>query len=395
LGRSSRWAQPREFRSPLIAYTGGSAYEVGPQRRRAAELASSFALWLPGQMGLSQSECRNCFLENDALLARGARVLVLSSGKAGHEANSLGVADALGAAYTVRRVAPRSFFARLSPYGPLDPKDRPGRAGSVFERPFPHIVIASGRVTVPYIRAIKWEAGAQVFSVFLQDPRASRARMDLIWAPEHDGLTGRNVISTLTSPHPFSAARLAAARAQPEPRIVALPGPRAAIILGGPSGAHDFAPRDVTRLKAAAAAIAQAGYSVMATPSRRTPPELVRAVREGLGDSPAFVWDGAGANPYAQMLAHADAILVTGDSVNMVGEATATGAPVHIFEPSGGGGGKIGGYIDALERLGAVRRFAGRIERFSYEPIDSSLTIAHEIARRFAASSSASFLTPI
>jgi mitochondrial fission protein ELM1 len=90
------------------------------------------------------------------------------------------------------------------------------------------------------------------------------------------------------------------------------------------------------------------------------------------------------------MLAHADAILVTGDSVNMVGEAVATGAPVYVFEPSGGRGGKIARYIDALQRLGAVRRFDGRLERFSYEPIDSSQTIAREIIRRFAASAAGS-----
>jgi uncharacterized protein len=325
-------------------------------------------------------------LPSDALLPDGVRVLVLSSGKAGHEANSLGIAEALGAPYDLRVVAPRPFFAALSPYGPLDPKDRPGRAGGVFAGPLPHIVIASGRITVPYIRAVKRAAGKAIFAVFLQDPRVSRAVMDLIWAPEHDGLVADNFIATLTSPHPLSAARLASARAAPDPRLSALPAPRAAILLGGPSGAHDFAPADIARLRDAAAAIVRAGYSVMATPSRRTPPALVEAVRAGLGEAPAFVWDGAGANPYAQILAHADAILVTGDSVNMVGEATATGAPVHVFEPSGPSGGKIASYLDALERLGAVRRFAGRIERFSYAPIDSSLTIAREIARRFAAS---------
>jgi uncharacterized protein len=324
-------------------------------------------------------------LLRDALLAEGARVLVLSSGKAGHEANSLGVADALGAQYTKHVVAPRALFARLSPYGPIDPKDRPGREGSIFAPPFPHLVIACGRITVPYVRSIKRAAGAHVFTAFLQDPRASRASMDLIWAPEHDRLAGDNVISTLTSPHPFSAVRLAAARADPDPRIATLPRPRAAIMLGGPSGAREFARADVARLAAAAAAIAGEGYSVMATPSRRTPFELVEAVRAGLGAARGFVWDGTGANPYLQMLAHADVILVTGDSVNMVGEATATGAPVHIFESSGSGG-KVARYLDALERVGAVRRFAGSIQRFSYEPIDSSLTIAREIARRFAAS---------
>ena len=135
-------------------------------------------------------------------------------------------------------------------------------------------------------------------------------------------------------------------------------------------------------------AIAAQGYSIMATPSRRTPPALLAAVREGLGDAPGFIWDGAGANPYAQILAHADAILVTGDSVNMVGEATATGAPAYWFEPSGGAR-KTGRFLSELAARGAVRRFAGRLEPFSYAPIDSSQTIAAEIARRFLASNAA------
>ncbi len=35
-----------------IDYTGGSVYERGTERRRVGELASSFAQWLPGRMGL-------------------------------------------------------------------------------------------------------------------------------------------------------------------------------------------------------------------------------------------------------------------------------------------------------------------------------------------------------
>ena len=36
----------------LYNYTGGSNYEVGTGPRRVAELARSFARWLPGKMGL-------------------------------------------------------------------------------------------------------------------------------------------------------------------------------------------------------------------------------------------------------------------------------------------------------------------------------------------------------
>ncbi len=325
----------------------------------------------------------------DALLGEGVRVLLLGSGKAGHEANAVGVAEALGAPYELRRVRPRRLFVWLAPFAPVDPRDRAGRAGSPLNGPPPDIVVGCGRVTAPYVRAFKRAAGRRVFAVFLQDPRFSRGIMDLIWAPEHDRIRGPNVITTLTSPHPFSQRRLAAARAAPDMRLAALPTPRCAVVLGGPSGAQHFTPGDVARLRTAAQAIVAQGFSVMATPSRRTPPELLDAVREGLGEAPGFVWDGTGDNPYASILALADALLVTGDSANMVGEATATGAPVDIFEPSGGGSSKLAGAIDALERLGAVRRWAGAIERFSYQPIDSSGQIGREIARRFSASRAA------
>jgi mitochondrial fission protein ELM1 len=322
----------------------------------------------------------------DALLGEGVRVLVLGSGKIGHEINALGVVEALGAPYELRRVEPRAWYARLAPYGPIDPKDEPGAAGSILAHPPPDVAISSGRVTVPYMRALKRAGGRRVFAVFLQDPRHARSEMDLIWTPEHDSLRGANVINTLTSPHPFSSTRIAAARDAPDPRLASLPGPRCAVVLGGPSGAQHFAPVDVARLSEAIRAIVAQGFSVMATPSRRTPPELLAAVRDGLGAAPGFVWDGLGDNPYLPILALADAALVTGDSANMVGEATATGAPVHIFEPSGGGSKKLAGAIDALVRIGAARRFQGRIERFSYAPIDSSGVIAREIARRYRAS---------
>lgn len=308
------------------------------------------------------------------LTADSFRVVVLGSGRIGHEVNALGVVEALGGAHELRRVAPRYLCGRLAPWGPLDPRDDAPFAG-----PAPDIVIASGRVTVPYARAWK-RRGA--FVVFLQDPRWARGEMDLIWVPEHDSFRGPNVMASLTSPHPFSPARLAAARAAPDSRLAALPGPRCAVSLGGPSGAQHFTADDHARLGEAIRAIRAQGFSVMATPSRRTPPALAAAVRENIGDG--FFWDGSGENPYPAMLALADAVLVTGDSANMVGEATATGAPVHVFEPSGGRSAKLARAIDALVARGAARRWAGRLERFSYAPIDASGEIAAEILRRFA-----------
>ena len=75
----------------------------------------------------------------------------------------------------------------------------------------------------------------------------------------------------------------------------------------------------------------------MATASRRTPPPLREAlVALDDGATAASSGTGRGENPYLALLALADAIVVTADSANMVGEAAATGAPILVFEPSGG-----------------------------------------------------------
>lgn len=314
------------------------------------------------------------------LLPPDTRILVLSCGKAGHDVNSLGIAAALGGDVLVMRVEPHPLFAFFAPWGPPDPSE-------MLDYNWPDIIIASGRVTAPVLRVMGAKSKGHAFTLYLQDPRAWRSRFDMIWMPEHDQATGPNIVKTLTSPHGLRPNDLAQARERPDPRLAALQGPRLAISLGGPSGAHVFTPADCEALVAIARSGAQAGFCLTITPSRRTPPELMRALGEALADLPperCFIWDGTGENPYVAMLANADCIVVTADSVNMVGEAAATGAPVYLYEP-GGGSPKITRFLNAIIASGAVRRFAGAFERWTYPPIDATIEIASEVARRYLA----------
>jgi len=321
---------------------------------------------------------------DDVSLPAGTRALVLGSGKIGHETNCLGVARALGLEPRVAAIRPRRFFAALAPYGPVDPRDAPNRPGSPLAPPFPDILLASGRVTLPYFRAIKRLSKGRTFAVFLQDPRWSRASADVIWVPEHDRLRGEAVVVTATSPHPLSALALRQARATPDPRVAALPGPRLALALGGPSAVYRFEAKDRDALCVIVRSVAQAGWSVMVTPSRRTPAEVLDALRDELSGSPrpSFVWDGRGGNPYVAMLANAEAVLVTADSVNMLGEALATHAPVYVYEPTGGDA-RMRGFVDRLVARGQIRRWTGAFSTWEREPVDATIAIARAIAERY------------
>ncbi len=308
---------------------------------------------------------------------------VLTDGKAGDETQCLAVAEALGLAPDIRRVAPRAPFVWLMPWGPADPRESAGRAGGPIAPPYPDLVIASGRRAVPYLRAVRRLSKGHSFTVFLKDPRTGPGAADLVWVPSYDRLRGPNVVVTLTSPHRFSPAALAETRAHPDPRIAALPRPRIGVIVGGDSRHHRFSPGDIARFLGQLRTLAGQGASLMITTSRRTPVPLAAGLAALASDTRGFLWDGAGPNPYSSMLALGDSLVVTSDSVNMLSEAVATGAPVLVFEPSGGGA-RQRAFLAELRRLGAVHTFQGKLERFEYEKLDSTPVIAQAVAQGFA-----------
>ena len=314
-----------------------------------------------------------------------ASIWVLTDGKAGDLAQCVGVADALGAPYKLRTVAPRPPFSWWLPHGPTDPREWEKRPNSPIAPPYPDIAIASGRRAAAYLRRIKRLSKGRTFTVFLKDPRTGTSAADLIWVPEHDKLRGRNVLVTPTSPHRFSAEKLASLRGESVPDIDGLKHPRIAVLIGGDSRHHTFTEDDQHRLlNGLRQSAMDEGVHFMITVSRRTPPALASGLAGLARSGKHLFWTGDAPNPLGHYLAKADAIIATADSTNMIGEATATGKPVHVFHPSGGHG-KITGFLESLGRLGVIHPFPGPIKTTTYEPIDATPVIADRIRKDFSA----------
>jgi len=120
---------------------------------------------------------------------------------------------------------------------------------------------------------------------------------------------------------------------------------------------------------------------VALTPSRRTDPAAIRALSNALEPLGGWVWDGEAENPYFGLLALADAIVVTMDSVSMVSEAAATAAPVLVAKLPGTSR-RIGLFLDGLTADGRIRPFAGRLETWPVAPLDDTPLAAAEMRRR-------------
>jgi len=307
---------------------------------------------------------------------------VVTDGKAGDTAICFGVVEALGLLPALHKIAPRPPWSWAAPFGPIDPSEAPARRGSPIAPPYPDIVVASGRRAVPYVRRIRAETGGRTFTAFMKDPYTGPGTADVIWVPEHDTLSGKNIIKTVLTPHRVTQAKLAAARAAPLDFLARLERPRAAVLIGGNSVNHRFTAADIEGFATRLDRLARSGVSLMGTPSRRTPPALREAVAAVIARHGGYLWDEQGDNPFITLLALADTVVATSDSVGMVGEAAATGRPVLVFEPSGGHP-KNRRYHDELRRRGIEHRFTGELKGEPYGPLDSTLTVASLIADAF------------
>lgn len=302
---------------------------------------------------------------------------ILCTDLAGLRAQALGLADAAGFEPDLRVVEPRGIWRHLSPA--LWPNPRLAVNGEAAAEPLPPLVIGCGGAGARLAAALR-RPGVAIVAV--QHPRMALEKFDLVLAARHDGIEGANVLITRTALHRVTATRLAAEAEHWRPVFSHLPRKLAAVLLGGSNGRYALDAATAARLAGDLARMMDRDkVGLMITPSRRTAPETMAILRAQLAPRGAWIWDGEGENPYFGMLALADLIIVTADSVSMVSEAVATSAPVLLARLPGRSS-RIGAFMDALARDGRVRDFAGRLELWDTAPLDDTAAAGAEMRRR-------------
>ncbi len=258
----------------------------------------------------------------------------------------------------------------------------PGKPAEL-EPPWPDLVVCAGRQSAPYARLVSKLSRGQSFSVVLQDSKAPPHWFDFLWVNTHDKTRGENVMHTLTSPHRITKERLSENAARLSERIAPLSGPFIGLVLGGSNSVFPFPPSEALTLAEQTAQLAkERGAAILVTPSRRTGKDRLTAVKAGLGGIPHWIWNEEGENPYFGILGLADELVVTSDSVNMLGEAASTGKPVHMARLSGSGK-KFTRFHDGLLAHGAARWLEEASAPWSYPVLDARLAVANEILCRY------------
>lgn len=309
----------------------------------------------------------------------------VTDGSAGMENQCIGIAEAMGADLTVKRIRLRSPWRQLTPFLRLGARWATDAGGDPVAPPWPDLLIGCGRQSTAVSFAVRRQSRGRTFTVHIQDPQVTPSRFDLVVVPRHDRLRGPNVLVTRGSLHRVTPERLADAAGRLGARLEGLPRPRVAVLIGGSNAVYQLTPIIMGDVADRLAQLAgSGGAGLMVTASRRTGADNEAILRARLSGTSAEVWDGTGENPYFAYLALADHIVVTCDSVNMVSEACSTGKPVHVIELEGGSP-KFRGFLDGLYADGIARPFTGTLESWSYPPLRETEEVAAEIRRRMAA----------
>ncbi|MCY4040768.1 MAG: ELM1/GtrOC1 family putative glycosyltransferase [Gammaproteobacteria bacterium] len=261
-------------------------------------------------------------------------VWAVRSYRAGENSQIIGLAEALGAPFEEKRLVykPTGALGNLTRRVGLFGIDR--RASSPLAPPWPKLIISAGLRNEPVCRWIAKQSEGRTRLVFLGRTWAPRSEFDLIVTtpqyrlPDEDGvLHNLGTLHRVTEPRLVEAAEVWKAQLNPED------APTIAVLIGGRSGPVTFGTHAANRLASLAQARAEKiGAKLLVTSSSRTDPRAIDMLAAHLPKSAHVHRFGHGENPYFGVLALADEIIVTSDSIAMLSEACATGKPVWIFD---------------------------------------------------------------
>lgn len=201
----------------------------------------------------------------------------------------------------------------------------------ILTEPPPDLTISAGHRSVAIVRALRHRSRRRTRSIHVGFPRVSPGHFDLvITTPQYPIPDDPHLLRT-----PYALTRAATAAADPadEARIAALPAPHRLLIVGGPTLFWNLdGPALFETLTSMLDDAAKDGGSVLVTTSPRTPTAVMEQIAAALdaSDLPTLLAKPRQSPGYASLLAGADTIRITADSVAMVSDAIWTGKPVAL-----------------------------------------------------------------
>ena len=304
--------------------------------------------------------------------------LLLTEGMHGMISQVEGLAKALNLDFIHEKIELNNFWKFLPP------KITPTK-NFVFKNEIDeyfNIVISCGRKSVIPSIYLKNKYKSKIINIHIQDPKVSLNNFDFVVVPEHDGLTGDNVLTTKGAIHYLTKDELVLSqnylklKIDPKKKIVSF-------IIGGPNKYYSYDDNIVDNifLKLKKSFI-QNNYQAIIIPSMRTPEKIIEKAQNYF-DKNQIVISKVDKKAYLSSLQLADHIVVTCDSTSMISEAAITGKPIYVAQmPTIKNNQRFKDFFKLFESLNIIKNLDTSVEDWNYQKLDETERVSSYIKEK-------------
>ena len=304
--------------------------------------------------------------------------LLLTEGMHGMISQVEGLAKALDIDFTHHKVELNSFWKLIPPK--LTPVSK--FTFKNFDLNDFDIIISCGRKSVIPSIYLKKNSKKKVYNIHIQDPKVSLNHFDYVVAPEHDGLSGENVLLSKGAIHYLTQEEINNNRNY---LIEKLDKDKSylLLILGGPNKYYDYTDQNLTKIFDQVKKILEKNtLQMIIIPSMRTPNNIINLANDYFGKE-HLVIKNVDKKAYLSGLSLSKYVIVTCDSTSMISEAALTGKPIYIAEiPARKNDYRFKKFRELFSKLNIIKNLDEKLEIWNYESLDETNRIAVEIKKR-------------
>ena len=294
--------------------------------------------------------------------------LLLTEGLHGMISQVEGLAKALDLEYFHEKIELNNFWKLIPPS--LTPVKKYVFKNNI-DKEF-DIIISCGRKSVVPSIYLKKNSNKEIINIHIQNPKVSLNNFNYIIAHEHDGISGKNVISSKGALHYLTIEEIEKSRdylqnkSNTKKDILTL-------ILGGPTKYYNYSTQNIKSIFSNIKNLTEKNnLHLIVIPSNRTPMETVSLAKSELINDTTII-ETVDKKAYLSALCLAKYIVVTCDSSSMISEAALTGKPVYVaMIETKRNDKRFKEFRKLFENMNILRKLDDKLETWSYEKLDEA-----------------------
>tara|TARA_Y100000768_G_scaffold239189_1_gene181105 strand:- start:1339 stop:2289 length:951 start_codon:yes stop_codon:yes gene_type:complete len=244
------------------------------------------------------------------------------------------------------------------------------------------IVISCGRKSVIPSIYLKKKFKNKIMNIHIQDPKVSLNNFDFVIAPEHDGLTGSNVINSKGAIHYLREDELNQNIDYLKPHIKK--EKIVTLIIGGPNRYYNFDEKSIEQIFFKIYDIfIKKNFQLIFIPSFRTPQNIIDLAKKYFDKNQLIITE-VDKKAYLSALKLSNHIIVTCDSISMISEAAMTGKPIYVTQMTPiKKNSRFRKFFELFKSLNIIKDLENSLETWNYNKLNETDRISGYIKKKF------------